>query len=44
MIFQALGLSAEEARNKFGFFLDALEYGTPHTVGSPLVSTASSCC
>jgi len=29
MIFQALGLSAEEARNKFGFFLDALEYGTP---------------
>ncbi|MFH1910415.1 MAG: aspartate--tRNA ligase [Pseudomonadota bacterium] len=29
MIFQALGLSNEEARSKFGFLLDALEYGTP---------------
>jgi aspartyl-tRNA synthetase len=29
MIFQALGLSDEEARSKFGFLLDALEYGTP---------------
>ena len=28
-IFQALGLSDEEAREKFGFFLDALSYGTP---------------
>ena len=28
-IFQALGLSEAEAREKFGFFLDALSYGTP---------------
>jgi aspartyl-tRNA synthetase len=27
--FKALGLSAETARARFGFFLDALEYGTP---------------
>jgi aspartyl-tRNA synthetase len=27
--FKALGLSAEKARERFGFFLDALEYGTP---------------
>ena len=28
-VFDALGLSREEARMKFGFLLDALEYGTP---------------
>jgi aspartyl-tRNA synthetase len=28
-IFKVLGLSDEEAREKFGFFLEALEYGTP---------------
>jgi aspartyl-tRNA synthetase len=28
-VFSALGLSDEEARSKFGFFLEALEYGTP---------------
>jgi len=28
-IFASLGISDEEARNRFGFFLDALEYGTP---------------
>ena len=29
MIFDTLGLSKDEARTKFGFLLDALEYGTP---------------
>jgi aspartyl-tRNA synthetase len=29
MIFETLGLSRDEARSKFGFLLDALEYGTP---------------
>ena len=28
-IFQALGMSDEEARARFGFFLEALDYGTP---------------
>lgn len=27
--FKALGLSVEKARERFGFFLDALEFGTP---------------
>jgi aspartyl-tRNA synthetase len=29
LVFKALGLSEEKARERFGFFLDALEYGTP---------------
>ncbi|MBA3631408.1 MAG: aspartate--tRNA ligase [Acidobacteria bacterium] len=29
LIFKALGLTPEKARSRFGFFLDALEYGTP---------------
>jgi len=28
-VFRALGMSDEQARQRFGFFLDALEYGTP---------------
>ncbi|MFQ5662738.1 MAG: aspartate--tRNA ligase, partial [Terriglobia bacterium] len=28
-VFRVLGLSDEEARQRFGFFLDALSYGTP---------------
>jgi aspartyl-tRNA synthetase len=28
-MFQALGIGPDEARAKFGFLLDALEFGTP---------------
>jgi aspartyl-tRNA synthetase len=28
-VFKALGMTEEEARERFGFFLDALSYGTP---------------
>jgi aspartyl-tRNA synthetase len=28
-VFRLLGMSEEEARDRFGFFLEALEYGTP---------------
>jgi aspartyl-tRNA synthetase len=28
-IFKALGMTEEEAKSRFGFFLEALEYGTP---------------
>jgi len=28
-IFRSLGMSDEEAKSRFGFFLEALEYGTP---------------
>src|SRR5260370_27806094 len=33
-IFSALGMTEEEARSRFGFFLEALEYGTPPHRGS----------
>jgi len=29
LVFKALGMTTEEARVRFGFFLDALEFGTP---------------
>ena len=29
LIFKALGMTEQEARARFGFFMDALEYGTP---------------
>ena len=35
-IFRALGLGEEEVREKFGFFLDALSYGTPPHAGIAL--------
>jgi aspartyl-tRNA synthetase len=28
-VFRALGMTDEEAREKFGFFLEALQYGAP---------------
>jgi len=28
-MFKAIGLTEEEAKEKFGFFLEALQYGTP---------------
>ena len=28
-VFEALGFTSEDARHRFGFFLDALKYGTP---------------
>jgi aspartyl-tRNA synthetase len=28
-IFRAMGMTDEEARERFGFFLEALQYGTP---------------
>jgi len=35
-IFNALGLSKEDIKQKFGFFVDALEYGTPPHLGMGL--------
>src|SRR5260370_15439434 len=29
LVFKALGMTTEEARQRFGFFMDALDYGTP---------------
>ncbi|MDB6081231.1 MAG: Aspartyl-tRNA synthetase, partial [Chlamydiia bacterium] len=35
-IFELLGLSPEERASKFGFFIDALKYGTPPHIGTAL--------
>ncbi|MBF5050739.1 Aspartate--tRNA(Asp/Asn) ligase [Candidatus Clavichlamydia salmonicola] len=35
-IFTALGISLEQAQDKFGFFIDALSYGTPPHLGIAL--------
>ncbi len=35
-VFRALGMTDEEARQRFGFFMDALEYGTPPHGGMAL--------
>jgi len=32
-VFEAIGLSMEEARDKFGFFLEAFKYGAPNHCG-----------
>ncbi len=32
-VFDALGLTKEEIRNKFGFFIEAFDYGTPPHLG-----------
>ncbi|MBN1552463.1 aspartate--tRNA ligase [bacterium] len=32
-VFQAIGMSQEDAQKRFGFFLEALEYGTPPHCG-----------
>jgi len=35
-VFQVMGISLEEAKEKFGFFLEALEYGAPPHMGIAL--------
>jgi len=42
LLFEKLGMGEEEARERFGFLLEALEYGTHLTAGLPLGSIDSS--
>src|SRR2546428_6138634 len=42
-LFKALGLSEEQLRRRFGFFLDALTTARPRTAASRSASTAWSC-
>lgn len=39
-VFETIGLSEDEAQDKFGFLLEAFEYGTLPTAGLPMVSIA----
>jgi aspartyl-tRNA synthetase len=41
--FACLGIGAEEAKERFGFFIDALSYGTPRTAVSLSGWTVSPC-
>ena len=45
MVFDALGFSKEEAKERFGFMMGAFRFGTPAaTQDSPLVWIACACC
>ena len=37
-VFKLLGINTEQARERFGFLLDALQYGAPRMAASPWVS------
>ena len=43
-VFGLLGIDAETARDRFGFLLNALQFGLRRTAELPLASIALSCC
>ena len=43
-VFKVMGLSTEDAQEKFGFLLDAFRSAPRRTAASPSAGTASSCC